>query len=258
MKRLRRPAGERRLNPGPGTRRLARGLIVLALVVVTLAAGSLAWLAFFTDTFKVREIRVTGNNHLAPAHIRQLSLVDSYGSIITLPVDNIARNLERDPWISKARIRRRLPGTVEIEVVERAPMVMLDYGGTGFVADSTGYLIEASGLDRFPELPRVFCGDVPPPSISDRPKEPEVRECLEVVASMPPDMRSTLLLGNPFDGRGQVFKTRLGFDIVYGRAADLSEKNEVLEAITTDVRENVRSISYVDVRVPDSPVIAPL
>lgn len=258
MKRMRRPAGERRINPGPGLRRLVRRLLVLALALAVAGVGTLAWLVFATDTFRVREVLVRGNVRLSPAYVRQLSLVDSYRSIVTLPVGNIARNLERDPWIRKAKIGRRLPGTVEIEVVERVPMVMLDYGGTGFIADETGYIISAGALDQHPELPRVFCGEVPPPSISERPEEPLVVDCLEVIASMSQETRSILLLGNPFDGRGQVFQTRLGFNIVYGDASGLAKKNEVLEAITTDVRDNGRRVSYIDVRLPDSPVIAPL
>ncbi len=258
MKRMRRPAGDRRLSPGPGARRLFRRLLALAAALLVIACGVLGWLVFFTGLFKVQKVNVTGNSRLSAEYVRQLSLVDSYKNMITLPVESIARNLEQDPWISEARIERHLPGTVNIEVVERAPMVMLDYGGTGFIADRTGYIISGSTLDQYPELPRVFCGEVPPPKISDRPADARVRDCLKVVASMPAQTRGILLLGNPFDGRGQVFQTRLGFNIIFGDASDLAKKNDVLTAITTDVRNNGRRIAYVDVRVPDSPVIAPI
>lgn len=258
MKRLRRPAGEARLRPGAGTRRLARRLLLAIAVLFILAAGVVGGLVFFSDTFDINDVRVKGNSRLDAGYIRQLSLVDSYGSLLTLPVDNVARNLEQDPWIREARIGRRLPGTVDMVIVERVPMAMLDYGGTGFLVDDTGYLICASRPDESPELPRVHCGDLPPPRISGRPSHAGVRDCLKVIASMAPETRDVLLLANPFDERGQVFQTRLGFNIVYGRASDLPKKNEALQVVTTDVKNNGRKISYIDVRVPDSPVIAPL
>jgi len=78
------------------------------------------------------------------------------------------------------------------------------------------------------------------------------------IREWPPEMRAALLMGNPFDGRGQVFVARAGYNVVYGRASGMKQKNEVLQAVATDVGNNKRRIAYIDVRVPDSPVIKPL
>jgi len=80
---------------------------------------------------------------------------------------------------------------------------------------------------------------------------------LEIMGSMPAGLKGSVVLANPFDGRGQVFASKDGFNIVYGHASDLAKKNEVLQAIVTDISNTGRKIAYVDVSVPDAPVIKP-
>jgi len=45
--------------------------------------------------------------------------------------------------------------------------------------------------------------------------------------------------------------------VIYGHDTDSKKKNEMLEAIVADVKNNKRNIAYIDLRVPDSPVIKP-
>lgn len=256
MKRLKRPADARR-RAGPGARRMAARLLMIGALLVVVAGGLLIWLAFFTDVCAVRNVLVTGNKNLTPEYVHQLSGVDSYENLITLPVRKLSRNLERNPWIKEARIGRHLLHTVTIRVMEREPMAMLDTGGAGFLLDDSGFVITGITIDQFPQLPRIYGGEVAPPRISEQVRDPRVAGCVKVIRSMPRSLRSILQLGNPFDGRGQVFVSRIGFNIVYGAATDLALKNEILEAIVTDIRNNNRSIAYIDVRVANAPVIMP-
>ena len=256
MKRLKRPA-DARGRAGPGARRMAARLLIIGALLVVVAGGLLIWLAFFTDACAVRNVLVAGNKNLTTEYVHQLSGVDSYENLITLPVRKLSRNLERNPWIKEARIGRRLLHTVTIRVLERQPMAMLDTGGAGFLLDESGFVITGIPTDQFPQLPRVYGAEVSPPRISERVRDSRVAGCVKVIESMSPGLRSIVLLVNPFDGRGHVFISRMGFNIIYGQATDLALKNEILEAIVTDVRNNNRSVAYIDVRVTDAPVIMP-
>ncbi len=257
MKRLKRPAGAGGLRPRPGTGRSLKRLLVALVVLTVLAAGFAVWLGYFTDVCSVRGVEITGNRILDTAYIRQLSGVDSYENLLRVQVGRLERNLERDPWIREARIGRELLNTVRIDVTERVPVALVDAGGTGFLVDPSGYVIAGVATDQFQELPRVYAAQVPPPNIGEKLSDAQVAECVKVIGTMPQGLRDTIAMGNPFDGRGQVFISRNGYNVVYGDARDMENKNEILEAIVADIAGNNRAVAYIDVRVPDSPVIMP-
>jgi cell division protein FtsQ len=257
LKKLERPARSKRLKAHADTRRPVVRALAVSLVLALVAAGLLVWLAFFTNVCSIERVNVKGNRNLTPERIRQLSGVGSYKNLMTLPVGKLAANLERDPWIKKAKVSRHLLHTVNIEVEERPPIAMLDFSGAGFLVDGSGYVIAGTTLDQFESLPRVYCGELSPPKVGEGIKDKTIMGALEIMGSMPSSLRDSLALANPFDGRGQVFASREGYSIVYGKPVELAKKNEVLKAILIDIANNNRKIAYVDVSVPDAPVIKP-
>lgn len=258
MKRLKRPGRlgdtHRPRSPWRVVKMTCASVLVASLVLAVAAAC----LALFSGACKIRKVNFNGNRVMSAEALRQLSGIDGYKNLVTLPVGRIAVNLEASPWIAKAHVRRRLLDTVDIRVDERRPVVMLDYASTGMLADRSGFVMARTPLSGFPELPRVHGGASVPPVVGEKVKDRKVLECVRVLGSMTPQVRGVFALGNPFDGRGQVFITRLGFQVVYGSESDGRKKNEVLWVVVVDVQKNDRKIAYVDVRVPDSPVIRPL
>jgi cell division septal protein FtsQ len=242
LKKLKRPAARRRPEPQPEKRRKATRVLAAVLVLALVAVGLLAWLAFYTNVCAIERVRVTGNRNLTREQVRQLRL---------------AANLERDPWIKRASVSRHLLHTVNIAIEERPPLAVLDYSGAGFLVDAAGLVIAPAAEDRFASLPRVYCAELAPPKPGEKIKDKAVLESLEIMGSMPTGLKGSVVLANPFDGRGQVFASKDGFNIVYGDASDLAKKNEVLQAIVTDISNTGRKIAYVDVSVPDAPVIKP-
>lgn len=238
-----------------------RGLKIVslaALAIVVLLAVMVVCLALFTGMCNIKKVNFTGNKILSAENLRQLSGIDNYKNLVTLPVGRIAGNLESNPWIVSAKVQRHLLNTVNVIIEERQGIAVLDYASTGFLVDAKGYVIARTPLEEFPELPRVHGGASVPPVVGESVKDRKVLECVKVLGSMSPEIRGTLALGNPFDGRGQVFISRLGYQVVYGPETDAKKKNEVLWAIITDVQSSHRRIAYIDVRVPDSPVVRPL
>jgi cell division protein FtsQ len=257
LKRLKRLHDAQRVHL-PDFARLARRMLWACVVLVLLAACAVTLAVFFTGITEIRDVNFTGNRFVGIDYLEQASQIDSYKNLVTLPVDRIAESLEQNPWISEVRVQRHLLHTVNIGIVERVPVAMLICSQTGYLLDRSGFVMAGAGEDQLAELPRIHGGDLSAPAVGTRIKDTKVMECVKVLAGMPQSMRSILLLANPYDGRGPVFVSRLGFNVVYGPAEDTTRKNEVMEAIVTDVKNNKRKIAYVDLRVPDSPVIRPL
>ncbi len=232
--------------------------LVITVVLVVVAGVVLAWLAFFTGSFAIKTVVIRGNKHLKVEQIRERSGVDSYTRLITLPVGRLDENLENDPWVKEAKVGRHLPDTVNIDVIERKPVAVVDFGGVGFLVDDEAHVMAQVTVDEFPELIRVHAGDASVPTVDSRVDNKKIRECIQVVGDMPAELRATLALLNPYDGRGYVFISRDGYNIIYGAVSESSRKDEILEAIIMEIRSNNRRVEYIDVTVPDSPVIRPI
>jgi cell division protein FtsQ len=247
----------KRLKRHPETRGLLFKTTLVSAVLLLVAAGLFAWLAFFTDACGINEIVVSGNEYLTQQYILERSGVGSYRNLVTLPVGRMAENLEQDPWIREARIGRHLLHKVTINIDERRPLAVVDFSGTALLVDDRGFVIARTTLDDYGDLPRIHGGDASVPQIETKVTNRKVRDCIELIAGMPDGVTGALSLANPFDGRGFVFIARPGYHIVYGSIEESSKKGQVLEAIVKDIENNNRSVAYIDVTVPDSPVIKP-
>jgi cell division protein FtsQ len=247
----------KRLRRHPETRS-AFAKVLLLVSLLFLATGATVFvLAFYTDSCSVSNVVVKGNINLDAAFVRRESDVDSYKNLITLPVERIENNLRQDPWIEDVKIGRRLLHTVNIEIRERQPMAVLDFDGAGFLVDDHGYVIKKIDLTEYESLARIHGGDASIPMVGCEVPNGKIKECIDTMGRMSAELRRLITFANPFDGRGQVFDCRLGFQIIYGKASDTDKKNEVMEAIMLDIQSKHRKISYLDLRVPDSPVIEP-
>jgi cell division protein FtsQ len=258
LKRLKRISAEGRKLKMPRWRPRSKTVLWVALGVVVLGCGLVVSLALFTGVCQIKAVNFTGNKSLGADYLRQLSGVNNYKNIVTLPVGRIAKNLEENAWVKNARIQRHLLHTVNIKIEERSPVAMLDYSGIGYLVAGDGTVIARAPVEQAPGLPTVHAAGSKVPTTGAVVPDKKVLECVRVIASQPEDTRKLLALGNPFDGRGQVFITRLGFQVIYGHDVESAQKNDVLRAIMIDVANNKRKIAYIDLRVADSPVIKPL
>jgi cell division protein FtsQ len=177
-RRVRRRARNRRVRPplrqripGPGQMLRAAGVGCWrnrrALVSLSCAAGLVAasyaagrYLAT-SDRFAIASAELHGAQRLAPEELEGV-LGDLSG--VNIFRANLARaeaQVEELPWVERARIRRDLPRTLSVEVVEREPaavaylggLYLVDEHGVPFVRVRPGDamaegLVVITGLDR--------------------------------------------------------------------------------------------------------------
>lgn len=111
--------------PEPRRRAPWRLLVGLPIVIALLAVPwwgprTLAKLAFF----RVRRVEVVGTQYIAPGDILARLDVDTTRSVWD-PAEPLEQRLEAQPEIRTARIRRRLPGTLVVEIVESLPVALV-------------------------------------------------------------------------------------------------------------------------------------
>jgi cell division protein FtsQ len=115
-------------------------LAVVAIAAVLLSLGS----GRFRESLTVRAIIVAGHTWQAPGELRAL-LEDRRGtSLMAADLEHWRARVLGSPWVLDASLRRRLPSTVIVTVVEREPMALARIGGELYLVDR-----DATVLGRF-------------------------------------------------------------------------------------------------------------
>lgn len=128
-----------------GARRFGRPLGILALLVAVAWGGVLAHrFVLESPHFHVKRVEVTPTVHVTAQEVRKLAGIGPKTNVFTVGLDQVARRVERHPWVAVAVVRRRLPDAIRIEVTEHqaAAAVLLD----GAQADQSAfYLVTSEG-----------------------------------------------------------------------------------------------------------------
>jgi cell division protein FtsQ len=129
-------------------RRLVVGVIAAA---VAIAAASLV--VSRSSLVHLRHLEVSGTTSLTRAEVVRLAALSSSTNVLWLDAGAVERRLESDPWVVTATVSRRLPGTIRISVVERAPVAMIrdERGFTLLAADG----VALTTVEADPALPEI-------------------------------------------------------------------------------------------------------
>lgn len=143
----------RRAQVGPSARRRRAqigwwlSLARVAMLVVVLGGGAFAASRAVLDagSFPVTHIVIGGNDHLSSGEV--LALLDGVQgqNLLTLDLDGWRGRLLSSPWVKDAVLRRVVPGTVEIAIVERRPLGIGRLGARLYLLDSRGEVIDDYG-----------------------------------------------------------------------------------------------------------------
>lgn len=80
-----------------------------------------------TNDFAIKEVKISGNSYLNKNEICETSGLNDYENIFDLNISAARIKLENHPWIEKAKVKRRLPGAVEIEIKEQKPLAKINF-----------------------------------------------------------------------------------------------------------------------------------
>ena len=111
-------------------------IFIILGVIIAVTAFSLS--SFFT----VDTIDVQGNKYFTDEEISNMAHASTGQNIIyKLNKGNMLNYLEKNPYIEEARIYRKLPSTIVINVKERIQIAALTYGDQFLIIDNKGTLL---------------------------------------------------------------------------------------------------------------------
>jgi cell division protein FtsQ len=227
-----------------------RGLIWVVLVVIAVGVvwGLIALAR--APIFSVDQITVNGVTRLTRAQVLDRAKVPAETTLLRLPKGAIVKRLLAEPWIAEARVVRRFPHTLEIDIAERRPVAIVDAGGTSIwlVDNSATWLAPRSATDTR-TLPVIRDVENITPKAGTRSASAELQNAIAVLNGLSSELRSKVrTVTAPTIDKTALILSR-GVQIFVGSAEDIAKKDQVAQAI---LAQN-KNVVYVNVRVVDRP-----
>jgi cell division septal protein FtsQ len=151
---------KRRLRRGE-TRypRLRLGLQVLAaLLTVCLVWLGAPKILHRLDFFRIRRVEIAGLQYLPPSKVIAALELGSEASVFD-DLSAAGGRVRALPGVASAVVRRRLPGTLEIELIEAVPVALAPRSGGMALLDSSGKVLPFDPAASAPDLPVAASAD---------------------------------------------------------------------------------------------------
>jgi cell division protein FtsQ len=253
--------GKRRRDKLPRLTRLLKGLVVLLLlsgISVALWEGYRRLLHL--PYFRIAEIRVEGNLQVAADEIIAGLGLAPDTSILEVDLRVLSQRVLANPWIKEAWVRRRLPLSLTVHVVERMPEAV-------FIADRR-YLLSADGVilagleaDELPTLPALRAARSRQVAKGERILSSEMAQGLSVwrqfqlANALQGERAREITMGG--DG-SYVVNLGQGMPVIRLVAQDMEGQFRRLGAALAASRERLDRFESVDLRFRDRVVFAPV
>lgn len=139
---------------------------VLALLIVAAATAAALRLPQKAGTalseqvgaagFTLRHLELRGNDRVDAAAIRRVVYGQPSLAMPLVDLDAVRSQLMAFAWIKDARVSRRLPDTLVVDVVERRPVAVWQHNRQLSLIDDEGVRLAPVRLDAVPNLPLVI------------------------------------------------------------------------------------------------------
>ena len=120
-----------------GRVRLKRGAYALGVLIVLASPWWGRLIASRLSFFRVRRVEIVGVRYLAPSDILTRLKVDTTRSVWD-DATPLEQRVAAHPQVGTVSIRRKLPGTLVVSVVENMPIAMVSTAGGFLVFDERG------------------------------------------------------------------------------------------------------------------------
>ena len=102
--------------------------------------------------FQVKKVEVVGADRIDRLKVYDIALAQKDRSMAAVDLADVRSDLMRYGWIKDARVSRRLPDTLVVDIVERTPAAIWQHGGRLSLIDEKGVVLEPVTVATMPDL----------------------------------------------------------------------------------------------------------
>lgn len=117
--------------------------------------GIIAAFLLSSELFQIKNIYVTGNKTVPKDEIIKLSNIKYNQNIFKLNRKEVIKGMFENPKIKAVRIKRVLPSSIALDIIEREGIALIPYLGSYINIDEETVIIEVVNLENKLNLPKV-------------------------------------------------------------------------------------------------------
>lgn len=106
--------------------------------------------------FQVKKVEVVGADRIDRLKVYDIALAQKDRSMAAVDLEDVRGDLMRYGWIKDARVSRRLPDTLVVDIVERTPAAIWQHNNRLSLIDEKGVVLEPVTVATMPDLPLVI------------------------------------------------------------------------------------------------------
>ncbi|ALH81177.1 cell division protein FtsQ/DivIB [Sphingopyxis macrogoltabida] len=106
--------------------------------------------------FQVKKVEVVGADRIDRLKVYDIALAQRDRSMAAVDIAEVRHDLMRYGWIKDARVSRRLPDTLVVDIVERTPAAIWQHNNRLSLIDEKGVVLEPVSVATMPDLPLVI------------------------------------------------------------------------------------------------------
>lgn len=226
-------------------------------LLLVCAAYAALFLIMTSPLFDLRLVEIQGNHQISRTEILHLSGINFRNNIFSLPLRDIAFRIKSHPRVKTVKVWRRLPSMLVIKVEERRPVALLLKEDVFYQIDAEGYAVGKGVLQDAEHFPLIDLPNLKRIAIGYRIKAKHLDSMLYTLVAaysylvdMPRkidvDKKGYLCL---YIKEGRILLGNFDSQEVMNRRLRLASE------IHKSVKEQGRSVEYIDVRFGNNPVV---
>lgn len=140
-----------------GRRRHPVVVVTIGAILLFAGARALPLVLRQRDTFRIRAVEVEGIEYLPAEQIVELTGIDTLANLFD-PAETWLEHLRSHPLVENVKTRRRLPGTLVLQITERKPIAWVMHENRLVTIDAAAKALPiqpGSGVD----LPVIFVNE---------------------------------------------------------------------------------------------------
>lgn len=137
------PEKQRKLEEKRRKRNKIIKSILKLLLLLAIIVGIILFL-FMSPVFNIKEININGNKRIDSNEIISLSQIHNDENIFKISKNSVKESIKENPYIDSVEIKRKLPNKIEIQIIERTPKYMIEFGNGFVYLNEQGYMLEIS------------------------------------------------------------------------------------------------------------------
>ena len=205
-----------------------------------------------SPVFVLKHIKIQGNYYLPEEEVCRLAGVTMGENLFQLKIDDIMQTMAKDIRVERAIVKRVFPDTIEIQVVERTPLAILqcDYG---YLEAGRGGIVLAAHrtLSNIP-VPIISGVEVKDLFVGDSVDNDHINTVLNYLDKLDWETTANLSEINITDPENVIVYMRGGVQLKMGDISSLEKKLEITESLNREIKQAKYPIDYVDARFDGS------